>query len=242
MVLHRNGLERIAMHGKEPNRKAQRARIVSIRVPVSFRPMQRLAMTRTGKHDIAVNRRVTHGFEKMRMAPSRSAMQCPINPEIPMTTSELVLQTLSGHHEQSVGQLHKKLAGQPGISNSKSVSNALMRLKKDGRVTNTFDADRAIWLWRVVKEGEVAPQSECQADHAEHDLEMASDVAEVEQQAIPAPQPATVEVKAEHKPLTARQLLDAFEESGESFQGDLCDFRLFSAGAEFAEKHHGIGQ
>lgn len=177
-----------------------------------------------------------------------------------MTTSELVLQTLSGHHEQSVGQLYKKLAGQPGINNSKSVSNALMRLKKDGRVTNTFDADRAIWLWRVVKEGEVAPQMECQADHSEHDLEMASDVAEVGyledihgpiatiQQNLTAaetttPEPTvSVDVKVEHKPLTARQLLDAFEESGESFQGDLCDFRLFSAGAEFAEKHHGIGQ
>ena len=97
-----------------------------------------------------------------------------------MTTSELVLQTLSGHHEQSVGQLYKKLAGQPGINNSKSVSNALMRLKKDGRVTNTFDSDRAIWLWRVVKEGEVVPQSECPPDHSEHDLEMVSDTAKVE--------------------------------------------------------------
>lgn len=184
-----------------------------------------------------------------------------------MTTSELVLQTLAGHHEQSVGQLYKKLAGQPGINNSKSVSNALMRLKKDGRVTNTFDADRAIWLWRTVKEGEVIPQPEC---HSEHDLEMASDVAEAtlqqnltvadadmvatldsldterevqERQSVAeTPEPVSVEVKATHKPLTPRQLLDAFEESGESFQGDLCDFRLFSAGAEFAEKHHGISQ
>lgn len=159
-----------------------------------------------------------------------------------MTTSELVLQTLAGHHEQSVGQLYKKLAGQPGINNSKSVSNALMRLKKDGRVTNAFDADRAIWLWRVVKEGEVAPQPECPPDHSEHDLEMASDLAEMEQQVITAPEPVAIQVEAARKPLTARQLLDAFEESGESFQGDLCDFRLFSAGAEFAEKHHGIGQ
>lgn len=55
------------------------------------------------------------------------------------------------------------------------------------------------------------------------------------------PELVSVDVKVTHKPLTARQLLDAFEESGESFQGDLCDFRLFSAGAEFAEKHHGIG-
>lgn len=101
-----------------------------------------------------------------------------------MTTSELVLQTLSGHHEQSVGQLFKKLAGQPGINNSKSVSNALMRLKKDGRVTNTFDADRAIWLWRAAKEGEVASQSECQADHSEHDLEMASDITEINHESL----------------------------------------------------------
>ena len=162
-----------------------------------------------------------------------------------MTTSELVLQTLSGHHEQSVGQLYKKLAGQPGINNSKSVSNALMRLKKDGRVTNTFDADRAIWLWRTVKEGEVIPQPEC---HSEHDLEMASDVAEIKatvhesltvETATPDPT-VSVEVKAAARltPMSVGQAMTEYYSCGYEKE----DLQAFLAGIEFAEKHHGISQ
>lgn len=168
-----------------------------------------------------------------------------------MTTSELVLQTLAGHHEQSVGQLYKKLAGQPGISNSKSVSNALMRLKKDGRVTNTFDADRAIWLWRVVKEGEMATQSECPPDHSEHDLEMASDVAEAtvqENLTVETPEtftdtwttPIGVEFMAAVRltPMSVGQAMTEYYSCGYEKE----DLQAFLAGIEFAEKHHGISQ
>jgi hypothetical protein len=70
-----------------------------------------------------------------------------------MTTTESIYQIFSGHHEMTSGHLLKKCLGQkvPGITNSKSISNALTRLKKDGRAESTYDADKGLWLWRAVK-------------------------------------------------------------------------------------------
>ena len=169
---------------------------------------------------------------------------------IPSIT-EIVFETLSRHFELTTNGVYKHCAGQPGITNMKSVANALERLRKHGKATSYRCEERGIYLWQAVKpiQQAVDPTEESldtvddQSADASHMMgEMASDVAEMEQQVITAPEPVAIQVEAPRKPLTARQLLDAFEESGESFQGDLCDFRLFSAGAEFAEKHHGISQ
>lgn len=169
---------------------------------------------------------------------------------IPSIT-DIVFETLSRHFELTTNGVYKRCAGQPGITNMKTVTNALDRLRKQGKATSYRCEERGIYLWQAVKPIQQAddPTEESldtvddqSADASNMMGEMASDVAEMEQQVITAPEPVAIQVEAARKPLTARQLLDAFEESGESFQGDLCDFRLFSAGAEFAEKHHGISQ
>lgn len=198
--------------------------------------------------------------------------------------TDIVFKTLSRHFELTTNGVYKHCADQPGITNMKSVANALERLRKHGKATSYRCKERGIYLWQAVKpiQQAVDPTEESldtvddQSADASHMMgEMASDVAEIERpnvqknltvadadmvatlnaldteresqerQAVSETvtiEPVSVEVKVTHKPLTPRQLLDAFEESGESFQGDLCDFRLFSAGAEFAEKHHGISQ
>ena len=204
------------------------------------------------------------------------------------TITDIVFETLSRHFELTTNGVYKHCAGQPGITNMKTVANALDRLRKQGCATSYRCEERGIYLWQAVKPvrqvvdpiEESPDQADDQCADASNMMgEMASDVAELEQ-----PQPVinesltteaaaeessdaaetdadkyrltmtasldawgkgediAVEFKPAHKSLTVRQILDGFENSGESFQGDLCDFRLFAAGVEFAEKHHGISQ
>lgn len=98
-----------------------------------------------------------------------------------MTTTDIVYEILSGYSELTAGAIHKKCAGKAGISNKKAVSNALTRLKKDGRVESVYDEDKGLWMWNVIRSETDACQSPDAGDHSEHDLEMASDVTEVNQ-------------------------------------------------------------
>lgn len=111
-----------------------------------------------------------------------------------MTTTSIVYQILASHHELTAGAIHKKCAGMPGIANMKSVSNALTRLKKDGRVESVYDDDKGLWLWHIVRESPVA-SSECAMrigsamaappeDHSSHTEEMASDITEINHESI----------------------------------------------------------
>ena len=184
------------------------------------------------------------------------------------TITDIVFDTLSRHFELTVNGVYKHCAGQPGITNMKSVRNALDRLRKQGKATSYRCEERGIFMWQAVKpvQQAVDPLEESldQVDDQSADAstmtgEMASDVAELEQPVVSesltteaaaeessdvaeTPEtftdtwanPPAVEFKPARKPLAVRQILDGFE------QGDLCDFRLFAAGVEFAEKHHGI--
>lgn len=115
-----------------------------------------------------------------------------------MTTTGIVYQTLSKYHELTAGAIHNKCAGMPGIANLKSVSNALTRLKKNGRVESVYDDDKGLWLWHIVRESPVA-SSECamrigdaaamanrpsNVDHLDHDLEMVSDITEINHETL----------------------------------------------------------
>ena len=111
-----------------------------------------------------------------------------------MTNTETIYNILARHHEMTAGAIFKKCAGIKSIGNQKTVSNALTRLKQEGRVASVYDDIGGLWLWHVVRGSPVA-SSDCAmsigdaaamanktgtADHSEHDLEIASDVAEIE--------------------------------------------------------------
>lgn len=69
-----------------------------------------------------------------------------------MTTTEIIYNILSRHHELTVGEIRKKT----DFANPKAISNALTRLKKDGRVESVYDEDKGLWLWHIVRESPVA--------------------------------------------------------------------------------------
>lgn len=112
--------------------------------------------------------------------------------------TDIIYNILSRHHELTAGAIFKKCADIKSIGNQKTVSNALIRLKKEGRVESVYDKDKGLWLWHIVRESPVA-SIDCAmrigdaaamankpgtADHFSHAEDMASDVAEIEQPTV----------------------------------------------------------
>ena len=73
-----------------------------------------------------------------------------------MTATEIIYNILAGYHELTVGAIFKKCADIKSIGNKKTVSNALTRLKKDGRVESVYYEDKGLWVWHIVRESPVA--------------------------------------------------------------------------------------
>lgn len=103
--------------------------------------------------------------------------------------TDIVFKTLSRHFELTTNGVYKRCADQPGITNMKSVANALERLRKHGKATSYRCEERGIYLWQAVKpiQQAVDPTEESldtvddqSADASHMMVEMASDVAEIE--------------------------------------------------------------
>lgn len=179
--------------------------------------------------------------------------------------TDIVFETLSRHFELTTNGVYKHCAGQPGITNMKSVANALERLRKHGKATSYRCEERGIYLWQAVKpiQQAVDPTEESldtvddQSADASHMMgEMASDVAELEQPVVngslttEAADAASLDVAEAVElmpatlvttdPLGFADILDAFEL--ERPDGYIADLKLFAAGVAFAEKYHGISQ
>ena len=181
------------------------------------------------------------------------------------TITDIVFDTLSRHFELTVNGVYKHCAGQPGITNMKSVSNALDRLRKQGKAASYRCEERGIFMWQAVKpvQQAVDPLEESldQVDDQSADAstmtgEMASDVAELEQPVVSesltteaaaeTPEtftdtwanPPAVEFKAAVKlePMSVGQAMTEYYSCGYEKE----DLQAFLAGIEFAEKHHGV--
>lgn len=181
---------------------------------------------------------------------------------IPSIT-DIVFKTLSRHFELTTNGVYKHCAGQPGITNMKTVRNALDRLRRQGCATCYRCEERGIYLWQAVKpiQQAVDPTEESldtvddqSADASNMMGEMASDVAELEQPVVngslttEAADTSSLDVAVEFKPATLAStdplgfadIIDAFEL--ERPDGYISDLKLFAAGVAFAEKYHGISQ